>query len=63
MAVIAAIAVAACLLAVGAASAPARMMPGFALALLGRRRSDLVVAGASVMLSVCAGLLVVLVLR
>lgn len=63
MAVIAAVALAFGLLAVGAASAPARLMPGFALPLVASRRSDLVVAGVGLTLSVCVGLLVVIALK
>ena len=62
MVVIVAIAFALSLIAVGTAVAPAWAVPGFALGLLDRHRSEVVLTGVVVMLSVCAGLLVVLVL-
>jgi hypothetical protein len=62
MVVIVAIAFAVSLIAVGAAFAPAWAVPGFALGLLDRHRSDVVVTGVAVMLSVCVALLIVLVL-
>ena len=63
MAVIVAIAVAVSLITVGAAFAPAWAVPGFALNLLDRHRSEVMVTGVVVMLSMCVALLVVLVLR
>jgi hypothetical protein len=62
MVVIVAIAFAVSLIAVGAAFAPAWAVPGFALGLLDRHRSDVVFTGVAVMLSVCVALLIVLVL-
>jgi hypothetical protein len=50
------------LIALGAAFAPAWAVPRFALGLLDRHRSDVVLTGVAVMLSVCVGLLVVFVL-
>jgi hypothetical protein len=62
MVVMVAIALALSLVAVGAAFAPAWAVPGFALGLLDRRRSEVVLTGVVVMLGVCAALLVALVL-
>jgi hypothetical protein len=62
MAVIVAIAVAVSLITVGAAFAPAWAVPGFALGLLNRHRSEVVLTGVVVILGVCFGLLVALVL-
>jgi hypothetical protein len=63
MAVIVAIAFVVSLIAVGAAFAPAWAVPGFALGLLDRHRSEVALTGVVVMLSMCVALLVVLVLR
>lgn len=60
--VIVAIAFALSLIAVGAAFAPAWAVPGFALGLLERHRSEVALTGVVVMLGVCVALLVVLVL-
>lgn len=60
--VIVAIAFALSLIAVGAGFAPAWALPGFALGLLDSRRSEVVLTGVVVMLSVCFGLLIALVL-
>ena len=62
MVVIVAIMFALALIAVGAAFVPAWAVPGVALGLLDRRRSEIVFAGAVLMLSVCIALLVVSVL-
>jgi hypothetical protein len=62
MVVIVAIAFALSLIAVGAAFAPAWALPALALGFLDRRRSEVVLTGVVVMLSVCVGLLVTLVL-
>lgn len=50
------------LLAVGAAFVPAWAVPGFALGLLDRHRSEVVLTGVVVVLGVCVALLVALVL-
>jgi hypothetical protein len=50
------------LIAIGAAVAPAWVVPAFALGLLDKRRSEVVLTGVVVILSICGGLLVVLVL-
>lgn len=60
--VIVAIAFALSLIAVGAAFAPPRAVPGLALSLLYRHRSEVVLTGVVLMLGACVGLLVVLVL-
>jgi hypothetical protein len=62
MVVIVAIAFALSLIAVGAAFAPDWALPGFALGLLDRHRSDLALTGVVVMLSIGVALLVVRVL-
>jgi hypothetical protein len=62
MVVMVAIAFALSLIAVGAAFAPTWAVPGFALGLLDRRRSEVVLTGVVVMLGVCVALLVALVL-
>jgi hypothetical protein len=63
MLVIVAIALALSLIAIGAAAAPAWAVPGFALGLLDRHRSDVVLTGVVVMLGVCVAFLVALVLK
>jgi hypothetical protein len=50
------------LIALGAAFAPAWAVPRFALGVLDRRRSEVVLTGVVVMLGVCVALLVALVL-
>jgi len=62
MMVIVAITFALGLIAVAAAFVPAWAVPGLALGLLDRRREEIVVAGAVLMLGVCVALLVVFVL-
>jgi hypothetical protein len=58
-----AIALALSVIALGAAVAPAWAVPGFALGVLDRHRSEVVLAGIVVVLSICLALLVVLVFR
>jgi hypothetical protein len=62
MVVMVAIAFALSVIAVGAGFAPTWAVPGFALGLLDRRRSEVVLTGVVVMLGVCVALLVALVL-